>query len=118
MKKERRSWILSLPLRIKFLSLIENQQKFLWLYHKILKFNPFNGDSQLQIEKTTNALDTSVCYCIGSGDNFKFLTEINQKYKFFDEIIPLEHPRFIMQYNLKHKDKFLNKYINAFNYKR
>ena len=69
-------------------------------------------------EQLTFNIDTSVCYCIGSGENFKFLTEINQKYKFFDEIIPLEHPRFIMQYNLKHKDKFLDKYINAFNYKR
>lgn len=41
-------------------------------------------------------IDTSICYCIGSGENFKFLTNINEQYKFFDKIIPLEHPRFIM----------------------
>lgn len=58
-------------------------------------------------------IDTSVCYCIGSGENYKFLSEINNKYNFFDIIIPLEHPRFIMQYNLKHKDIFIEKYVKA-----
>ena len=58
-------------------------------------------------------IDTSVVYCIGSGENYKFLTKINEEYKFFDKIIPLEHPRFIMQYNSKDKDKYLNKYLEA-----
>lgn len=57
-------------------------------------------------------IDTSVCYCIGCGDNFKFLIKINKKYHFFDEIIPLEHPRFIMQYNSDNMDKYLKKYIS------
>ena len=60
-------------------------------------------------------IETSICYCIGSGENFKFLTKINEQYKFFDRIIALEHPRFIMQYNLKDRNKYLNKYINALN---
>lgn len=58
-------------------------------------------------------IDTSICYSIGSGENFKFLTKINEQYKFFDRIIALEHPRFIMQYNSKDRDKYLNKYITA-----
>lgn len=58
-------------------------------------------------------INTSICYCIGSGENFKFLTKINEQYKLFDKIIPLEHPRFIMQYNSKDKDKYLNKYLDA-----
>lgn len=62
-------------------------------------------------------LDTSVCYCIGSGENYDFLSKINREHKFFNKIIPLEHPRFIMQYNSKSKDKFIEKYIDAFNYK-
>lgn len=60
-------------------------------------------------------IDTSICYCIGSGENFKFLTRVNEQYKFFDKIIALEHPRFIMQYNSKNKNKYLDKYINALN---
>ena len=62
-------------------------------------------------------IDTSVCYCIGSSENYKFLLKINKEYKFFDEIIPLEHPRFIMQYNSKQKDTFIEKYLNALNNK-
>lgn len=58
-------------------------------------------------------IDTSVCYCIGSGKNFTFLTKINDEYGFFNAIMPLEHPRFIMQYNSKKKDIFLEKYLNA-----
>ena len=60
-------------------------------------------------------IDTSVCYCIGSGKNYDFMTKINNKYHFFKKIIPLEHPRFIMQYNSKHKDEFLKKYLEALN---
>jgi len=60
-------------------------------------------------------IETSICYCIGSGENFKSLTKINEQYKFFDRIIALEHPRFIMQYNSKDRNKYLDKYINALN---
>ena len=60
-------------------------------------------------------LDTSIVYCIGSGENYKFLTKLNDEYHFFEKIIPLEHPRFIMQYNSKHKDKFIEKYLNVLN---
>lgn len=62
-------------------------------------------------------IETSVCYCIGSGENFRFLTKINKQYKFFDKIIALEHPRFIMQYNSKDRNKYLDKYIDVFNNK-
>lgn len=58
-------------------------------------------------------IDTSICYCIGTGKNYEYLTKINRKYNFFREIIPLEHPRFIMQYNSKNKDLYLKKYLDA-----
>lgn len=58
-------------------------------------------------------IDTSVCYCIGSGENYSFLSKINDKFTFFNTIIPLEHPRYIMQYNSKDKDIFVEKYIKA-----
>lgn len=67
-------------------------------------------------EQLTFNIDTSVCYCIGSGENYKFLLEINQKYNFFENIIPLEHPRFIMQYNSKNKEMYFEKYMNALKY--
>lgn len=58
-------------------------------------------------------IDTSICYCIGSGKNYEFLLKINKEHNFFKKIIPLEHPRFIMQYNSKNKDFYLKKYLNS-----
>lgn len=60
-------------------------------------------------------IDRTVCYCIGSGENYEFLKDINQKYGFFEKIIALEHPRYIMQYNSKNKGYYLDKYLKAFN---
>lgn len=58
-------------------------------------------------------INRTKCYCMGSGGNYNFLMQINEKYGFFDKIIPLEHPRFIMQYNSKNKDFFVEKYMKA-----
>lgn len=59
-------------------------------------------------------LKTDVCFCLGTGQNFKYLLKLNEEYKFFKKIVPLEHPRFIMQYRSKQKDQFVNKYIKEF----
>lgn len=52
-----------------------------------------------------------ICFCIGSGKNFSHLVNWNDQYHFFEEIIPLEHPRFIMQYKSKEKKKYIDDYI-------
>jgi Domain of unknown function (DUF4918) len=57
---------------------------------------------------------TDICYCFGTGKNEKFLKKINEEYGFFEKIIPLEHPRFIMQYKSKSKQFYLDKYLKAF----
>lgn len=59
-------------------------------------------------------LKTDACFCLGTGQNFKYLLKLNEEYKFFNKIVPLEHPRFIMQYRSKQKEKFINKYIGEF----
>ncbi|MGW2620468.1 uracil-DNA glycosylase family protein [Streptomyces sp. NPDC001500] len=57
--------------------------------------------------------DTSVCYCIGSGENFKFLSALNDSKGYFKKIVPLEHPRFITQYNSGRTEEFAEKYLSA-----
>lgn len=64
-------------------------------------------------EQIAFGMDTSVCYCIGSGENYDFLTEINASKHYFDNIVPLEHPRYIMQYNLEQKEFYIEKYMKA-----
>jgi len=54
-----------------------------------------------------------ICICIGGEKNFKYFLALNQKLQFFKEIIPLPHPRFIMQYRRKQKEHFLLQYLSA-----
>ena len=57
---------------------------------------------------------TDFCICIGGDKNLKFFSALNKEYKFFDEIVPLPHPRFIMQYRRKHKENYIQQYLLAF----
>ncbi len=57
---------------------------------------------------------TKICYCLGTGKNYKFLKMLNDEYSFFEEIIPLEHPRYIMQYKSKLKEEYIEKYLRVF----
>jgi len=57
---------------------------------------------------------TDFCICIGGDKNLKFFSAINKDYKFFEEIVPLPHPRFIMQYRRKQKEKYIQQYLSAF----
>ncbi len=68
------------------------------------------------IQKIINmGIRTEKCFCLGNNKNYKYLTALNKKEKFFSEIVPLEHPRYIMQYKLKNKDYYLKKYLDVFN---
>ena len=63
----------------------------------------------------TFGIDRNIVYSLGAGKNLKFLQQINQEYQFFNQILPLEHPRYIMQYKLKNKPFYIDKYLKAFN---
>jgi hypothetical protein len=51
------------------------------------------------------------CFCLGEGKNFEFLRKLNQRHSFFKQVIPLPHPRFIMQYRRKRLNEFVELYI-------
>ena len=53
------------------------------------------------------------CFCIGEGTNFRYLSGLNEKYKWFGAIVPLRHPRPIMQYKRKQKEQFIREYLQA-----
>jgi hypothetical protein len=58
--------------------------------------------------------DRDVAFCLGDGKNFQYVSKLNDKNGFFKKIIPLSHPRFIMQYKLKHKEEYIARYLQAF----
>jgi len=58
-------------------------------------------------------VDTQRVYVLGKK-NADFIKRINLEEKLFGEIVPLEHPRFILQYKSKQKEAFITKYLEAF----
>jgi hypothetical protein len=60
-------------------------------------------------------IEREVAFCLGEGDNFKYLTKLNSKEKFFKEVLPLAHPRFIMQYKRKSVDDYVKDYVRKLN---
>ena len=49
----------------------------------------------------------------GTGKNLKFLEHLNKEHTFTPELIALEHPRYIMQYKYKDRERYISKYLEA-----
>lgn len=66
------------------------------------------------IQKLVNlGVDRSKCFCIGEGKNYVFLNKLNDEMRWFESVIPLPHPRFIMQYRRKQLHRYLRVYVEA-----
>lgn len=59
-------------------------------------------------------IDINLAYCLGEGENFKFISKLNEEHRFFKKIIPLAHPRYIMQYKRKKVNEYIDDYIKKF----
>ncbi len=76
------------------------------LQEAVYDFIKWNIETQIKL-----GCYTDKCYCLGTGKNYKFLSELNKKENYFDQIIPLDHPRYVMQYKLKQKEIYIDKYL-------
>lgn len=65
------------------------------------------------IRAQSKFIRNDIAICIGQGQNLKFLKAINEEYQFFQKIITVPHPRWIMQYRLKRKQEFIGIYLNT-----
>lgn len=70
---------------------------------------------QCMDEQLNWGLNKSNVLCLGSGKNLKYLQRENDKKKWFENVIPIEHPRYVMQYKAKSKIKYIDKYIQILN---
>lgn len=61
---------------------------------------------------------TDVGFCLGTGKNADYLSRLNDECGFFKQIIPLEHPRYIMQYKAKAIQEYVDKYLSLFSQAR
>ena len=57
--------------------------------------------------------ETSTCICIGGEKNYQFLSKLNDQQGFFQTIVPLPHPRFIMQYRRKRKQEYVEEWLKT-----
>ena len=60
-------------------------------------------------------MHTDVAFCLGNGLNYKFLNKLNEEHNFFDSIVRLPHPRWVMQYRRKRLDEFVAQYVDELN---
>jgi hypothetical protein len=51
-----------------------------------------------------------VALVLGTGKNFDFLRRLNEEQRFFENLVCVEHPRFIMQYRRPQVRRYLDKY--------
>lgn len=58
-------------------------------------------------------INTDTAFCLGTGKNYKVLKDMNEQHDFFNTLIPLEHPRYIMQYQSQQKTEYIEKYLDA-----
>jgi hypothetical protein len=58
-------------------------------------------------------ISREVVFCLGTGKNLKFLSELNSVHRWFERIVPLEHPRYVMQYKSRQIDAYITKYLHA-----
>jgi hypothetical protein len=56
---------------------------------------------------------TDICFSLGKGKNYKYFQALNERTKLFDKIVPLPHPRWVMQYNRKDKEKHISSCLEA-----
>ncbi len=52
---------------------------------------------------------------LGTGRNMRQLESVNMAHGFFGSLVPLEHPRFVMQYKSREKNGYIRKYLDALN---
>ena len=74
------------------------------------KVTPFIIQNIMEQKKLVSAID-DIAYCLGEGKNYVYFNKLNEQYHFFKFIIPLSHPRWIMQYRRKKKEEYVDIYI-------
>ena len=54
----------------------------------------------------------NVALILGEGKNYKYFSGINNTHNFFDHLVALPHPRFILQYRRKKTSEYVERYLN------
>ncbi len=55
----------------------------------------------------------NIAFILGQGENYRFIKTLNNDQKIFDKLIPLPHPRWVMQYRFLQRMKYVRLYVKA-----
>jgi hypothetical protein len=90
------------------LGFVKDNKNFNYYDHKSLErsLKPFIVKTLIQ--QIALGIETQKCFCLGQGKNFEYLQMLNMELKIFREIVPLPHPRWIMQYRRPKLETFLD----------
>lgn len=58
-------------------------------------------------------INSRKCFCLGQGKNYEYLKQLNSELNLFSEIIPLPHPRWVMQYRRKQLKKIIGETVKS-----
>jgi hypothetical protein len=64
------------------------------------------------VEQIGCGINSKKCFCLGQGKNFEYLQMINAELKLFSQIVPLPHPRWVMQYRRKTKEQIIENTVS------
>ncbi len=78
------------------------------LFHRLKRFI-----LKSLVEQVGLGINSRKCFCLGQGKNFEYLKTLNNDLKLFSEIVPLPHPRWVMQYRRKKLDEILEQTVHA-----
>lgn len=97
------------------LGFIEKNKKENWVncnYYDYMELFQSSKDfiTNSLLEQIQFGIDTSICYILGKK-NAKFFSKINNEAKLFDKIVVFDHPRYIIQYKMKSKEKYITDYL-------
>ncbi len=95
------------------LGFVKNQKNYNYydsdeLYNGLKEFIVKKMEEQL-----TFPLYRDKIYSLGKGKNYKILKKLNDQYRWFEEVIALPHPRWVMQYQRKHYDQHLDNMVST-----
>ena len=58
-------------------------------------------------------MNRKVCFCLGTGKNFDFLSKLNEREGIFEKVVALPHPRFVLQYRKKEVEEYVQLFVRT-----
>lgn len=56
-------------------------------------------------------LRRDIAWCLGAGKNYEYLKALNDERGYFRELVPLPHPRYVVQYQSRHIKRHIREFV-------